>query len=171
MTSSDSNPITSELGDHRDYLLRFARRQLHDSALAEDLVHDVLTTAIAGSARFEHRSSLRTWLTGILKHKIVDAIRRRAGECSLDALMEAGDAWPVPPALTDLADPSVLAEQRQSLARALSRIEALPASLRRAFEMRVLLEHSASEVCRALAINEGNLWVRLHRARKELAAA
>jgi RNA polymerase sigma-70 factor, ECF subfamily len=163
MSASASAPAA--IAAHREHLLRFAQRRLRDPALAEDVVHDVFAAVIAGQARFEQRSSLRTWLVAILKHKIVDAIRKRAGECSLDALTES-DAAPTPAALADHADPCMLA-----LRRTLSRLEKLPAPLRRVFEMHVVLGHSTAEVCGALDITPGNLWVRVHRARKELQAA
>jgi RNA polymerase sigma-70 factor, ECF subfamily len=161
------------LSSHRSDLLRYARRHLRDAALAEDVVHDALAAALGGQAGFGGRSSLRTWLVGILKHKIVDAIRQRAGECSLEAMQgdDADTAAAPLPALTDHADPSLLAEQRQTLRRALTRLEALPASLRRTFEMHVVFGHSTAEVCAAMDISEGNLWVRVHRVRKELLAA
>ncbi len=162
------------LSHHRADLLRYARRHLRDAALAEDVVHDVLAAVLAGQASFGERSSLRTWLVGILKHKIVDAIRQRAGECSLEAMQGDDDAdtfAPTLPALTDHADPSLLVEQRQTLHRALTRLAALPAPLRRTFEMHVVFGHSTAEVCAAMNISEGNLWVRVHRVRKELLAA
>ena len=165
-----TSPIDS-LGSHREHLLRYARRRLRDAALAEDMVHDVLAAVIAGQARFGERSSLRTWLIGILKHKIVDAVRRRRGECSLDAMLDGDDASPPPPALSDHADPCLIAEQRQALRRVQSRLDTLPAALRRTFELHVVLGHSTAEVCGAMAISESNLWVRVHRVRKELLAA
>jgi RNA polymerase sigma-70 factor (ECF subfamily) len=66
--------------------------------------------------------------------------------------------------------PDELAEQRQALAQALARIRALPAGLRDVVELRVLEERPTEAVCEALAISEANLFVRLHRARKQLAA-
>jgi RNA polymerase sigma-70 factor, ECF subfamily len=168
-----TSPIDS-LGSHREHLLRYARRQLRDAALAEDMVHDVLAAVIAGQATFGERSSLRTWLIGILKHKIVDGVRRRRSECSLDALLEGDDAAPPPSAwsaLSDHADPSVIAEQRQALRHAQSCLDTLPAALRRTFELHVVLGHSGAEVCAAMDITESNLWVRVHRVRKELLAA
>jgi RNA polymerase sigma-70 factor (ECF subfamily) len=164
-----TSPIDSSLGSHREHLLRYARRQLRDAALAEDMVHDVLTAVLAGQATFGERSSLRTWLIGILKHKIVDAVRRRRGECSLDAMQDADDA--PPPMLSEHADPCTIAEHRQALRRAQSRLETLPTALRRTFELHVVLGHSAAEVCDAMEISQGNLWVRVHRVRKELSAA
>lgn len=59
-----------------------------------------------------------------------------------------------------------VAEQRQRLALVLHRINALPVSMRSVIELRVLQDRSTEDVCRALAISEDNLFVRLHRARK-----
>jgi RNA polymerase sigma-70 factor (ECF subfamily) len=61
-----------------------------------------------------------------------------------------------------------VAEQRQLLAQTLARIAALPAALRDVMRLRVLDELPTAEVCRRLAISETNLFVRLHRARRQL---
>src|SRR6476469_7978954 len=61
-----------ELVSHRPYLLRFALRKLRDHALAEDAVHDVLEAVLSGRAVFGGRAQLRSWLTAVLKNKIVD---------------------------------------------------------------------------------------------------
>src|ERR1041384_7521515 len=104
-------PFAARLEEERPYLLRYARLQLRDSHAAEDAVQEALLAALAGEASFGGRSNLRTWLTGILKHKIVDAIRRSSREtplpeeAELDALFdetghwrEAPQAWPEPDA-------------------------------------------------------------------------
>ena len=77
MTDSD---FASRCNSHRGYLLRVAVLQLRDNDLAEDVVQDTLVAALQGAQGFSGRSSLKTWLTGILKHKIVDAIRRKTRE-------------------------------------------------------------------------------------------
>lgn len=160
----------SEMSSHRSYLVRFARRKLLDPSAAEDLVHDVFEAVATGRARFDARSSLRTWLTAILKHKIVDLVRERSRQISLDASIDEDDA-PAPMwAASDQPGPHEQAEQRQRLAQTMRRIEALPASLRRVVELYVLFDQTSAEVCHSLAITEQNLWVRLHRARRQLAA-
>jgi RNA polymerase sigma-70 factor (ECF subfamily) len=166
------DPIAAaDLAAQRDYLLQFARRRVRDAALAEDLVHDVFAAVLDGRARFGARSSLRTWLTGILKHKIVDAVRRRQAECSLDELLEdGGGAWPGGAAAPAGAEPPQLVDQRRRLAAVLERIDTLPPPLRRTFELSVVLGQSTPEVCAALSITRANLWVRLHRARQALGA-
>lgn len=158
----------AEMVSHRDALVRFAQRRLIDPMLAEDVVHDVFEAVIAGRAAFAGRSALRSWLTAILKHKIVDLVRQRAKVHSLDR--GTGDDE------TDLSleiecpapRPDEVAEQRERLALTLQRIEALPAGLRDALHLRVLKDQSTEQVCAALSISEENLFVRLHRARKQL---
>jgi RNA polymerase sigma-70 factor (ECF subfamily) len=160
-----------EMVSHRAALVRFAQRRLHDPTLAEDAVHDVFEAVISGRASYAGRAALRSWLTAILKHKIVDLVRQRAGLESLepegddDADGRHDDHLECP-----RARPDELAEQRQRLAHTLARIEALPASLREAMRLRVLQDEPTDAVCRALSISEENLFVRLHRARRQLAS-
>jgi RNA polymerase sigma-70 factor, ECF subfamily len=162
----------TEMVTHRSYLVRFAQRKLRDPLLAEDAVHDVFEAVLSGRAVFAGRSALRSWLTAVLKHKIVDSIRRNAGTDSLDDPGNTAD---------DGADdsfalaiecprprPDQIAEQHQLLTLVLQRIEALPPGLRDAMRLRVLEEQSTEAVCRALGISEENLFVRIHRARKQL---
>ncbi len=164
----------ADLAPHRSRLVQFARRRLLDPSLAEDLVHDVFEAVITGRAQFGGRSSLSTWLVGVLKHKIVDLVRQRTGHVSLDQGFDDDDAE----SSTQHAElvcgqpgPAEVAEQRQLLRRTLQRISALPDNLKRVVELRVLQDDSTEDVCQALNISEQNLFVRLHRARKVLAAA
>src|SRR5512136_2778516 len=80
MSPESSAPTPLELERHRPYLLRFALLQLRDRTAAEDAVQDTLLAAIQGASRFAGQSSVRTWLVGILKHKIIDGIRKTARE-------------------------------------------------------------------------------------------
>ncbi len=150
---------------HRDYLIRFAKRKLLDPALAEDLVHDVFEAVITGRASFAGRSALRSWLTAVLKNKIVDVIRQRVRYDSLD---NAGLDEETMEVSSDWAGPDALAEQRQLLQHTLQRIEVLPQGLRDVMQFRVLQDESSEEVCERLNITESSLFVRLHRARKQL---
>jgi RNA polymerase sigma-70 factor, ECF subfamily len=164
MPTAGSSVSWSEMVSHRSYLVRFAQRKLRDPMLAEDAVHDVFEAVISGRAAFAGRAALRSWLTAVLKNKIVDSVRRTAGTDQLDDESDSGALaieCPQP-------QPDEVAEQRQLLARALARIEALPAGLRDAMRMRVLEEQSTEAVCASLGISEDNLFVRMHRARKHL---
>jgi RNA polymerase sigma-70 factor (ECF subfamily) len=152
----------------RPHLVRYAQRRLHDPMLAEDVVHDVFEAVLCGRARFDGRSALRTWLTGVLKHKIVDLIRQRAGVESLDAEDDGEEPHRGSQAVCPLPGPEHIAEQRERLGQTLARIEALPSGLRDVMHLRVLHEQSTDAVCRTLGITEDNLFVRLHRARRQL---
>ena len=155
----------AEMVSHRTYLVRFAQRRLRDPVLAEDAVHDVFEAVLSGRAAYAGRAALRSWLTAVLKHKIVDAVRRHARFDSLDA---ADDEQGAVALECPLPRPDEIAEQRERLERTLARIDALPEGLRDALRLRVLDEQPTAAVCAALGISEDNLFVRMHRARKHL---
>jgi RNA polymerase sigma-70 factor, ECF subfamily len=161
----DCVPIAwTDMVAHRDYLVRFAQRKLHDPTLAEDTVHDVFEAVLSGRASFGGRAALRSWLIAILKNKIIDVIRQRARYDSLDA-EDNDDARQIECAG---AGPDQLAEQRELLHQTLARIALLPQGLRDVMQFRVLQDESSEAVCRRLRISEASLFVRLHRARKQL---
>jgi RNA polymerase sigma-70 factor, ECF subfamily len=157
----------SEVFSHREYLVRFARRKLHDPALAEDVVHDVFEAVLRGRSSFGGRSALRSWLVGILKNKLVDLIRDRARYQAM-AFDEDADEGEWPPMECPCAQPDEWAEQRERLSIVMARIAQLPEGLRDVMERRILNEESTEEVCEGLGISQESLFVRLHRARKRL---
>ena len=165
-------PSWAELAQHRSRLVQFARRRLLDPSLAEDLVHDVFEAVITGRAQFGGKSSLSTWLVGVLKHKIVDLVRQRSGHVSLSQADDEDDecGWAAE-LVCSQPGPAEVAEQRQLLRRTLRQISELPDNLKRVVELRVLQDDSTEDVCQALNISEQNLFVRLHRARRALAEA
>ena len=167
--------FASRCNAHRGYLLRVAALQLRDSELAEDVVQDTLLAALQGASGFSGRSSLKTWLTGILKHKIVDAIRRRQREPvrasleeesridELDPLFDDSGHWENPPA--DWGDPDQALSQRQFLDVLQLCLEKLPPNTSRVFMMREVMGMDSEEICKELSITSTNLWVILYRAR------
>ena len=168
-----------ELEVQRGYLLRVARLQLRDTALAEDVVQDTLTAALTAQGSFSGKSSVKTWLTGILKHKIVDAIRKKQREpvaaSSLDdeadledfeGLFRENGAWQAPPA--DWGDPEQALNRRQFFDIMEFCLEKLPPNTARVFMMREVMELESDEICKELAITANNLWVILYRARMAL---
>ena len=162
-----SLPISiAELVSHRPYLIRFALRKLRDAALAEDAVHDVFEAVLSGRARFGGRAALRSWLTAVLKNKIVDALRRSRHDDVLGD--DERDEGPTHGIASLEPQPDEIAEQRQALARALAGIDRLPPTLREAMRLRVVEDRSTESVCAELGISEENLFVRVHRARKQL---
>ena len=63
-----------------DYLYRFALSRIKDPGLAEELVQETFLAALNSQKNFKGRSSARTWLIAILKHKIVDQFRKKKPE-------------------------------------------------------------------------------------------
>lgn len=155
----------AEMISHRAYLVRFARRRLRDPVLAEDAVHDVFEAVLSGRATFGGRAALRSWLTAVLKHKIVDTVRRQARFASID---DALDEQGAPAIECPQPGPDDIAEQRERLAQTLARIESLPRGLRDAVRLRLIDEQPTAAVCATLGISADNLFVRMHRARKHL---
>jgi RNA polymerase sigma-70 factor (ECF subfamily) len=164
----------SQLKDYRRYLHRYALQQVRDPELANDLVQDTFVAALEGGCRFEGRSAVRTWLVGILKHKIADSFRYRGrAPLSLDALgdgdAEADGAAELERIAAPAADEPGAAEARRRFWEACqSHLDRMPAQAARAFMMREVLGHDSEEVCRALGITNANLWTTLHRTRKRL---
>src|SRR5918996_3900302 len=124
----------SRVERERAYLLRYASLQLRDAHAAEDAVQETLVAALAGESSFAGRSNLRTWLTSILKHKIIDAIRRLVRESTLtplegedtefDALFAGDGHWRDPPEAW--ADPDAALEQKRFFAALEACLERLP---------------------------------------------
>ena len=84
--SKDVNPqdkqraLFAEVETHRSYMLRFATAKLRDAEQAEEIVQEALLAALDGICSFSGQSALRTWLTSILKFKIIDFQRRVISE-------------------------------------------------------------------------------------------
>jgi RNA polymerase sigma-70 factor (ECF subfamily) len=161
----------------RPYLLRYASLQLRDTAAAEDAVQETLLAALTGEASFGGRANLRTWVTGILKHKIVDAIRRQmrerpasefdsGAEEEFDGLFDRRGHWQEAPDAWE--QPEQALNQRQFLAALEACLRALPERSARAFMMREHLGLDTSEICKELEITATHCWVLLHRARMAL---
>ena len=176
MTDPD---FATRIDSHRAYLLRVAVLQLRDPDLAEDVVQDTLIAALQGEAGFSGRSSLKTWLTGILKHKIVDAIRKKGARTD--------DGQPrrrIPgsrtsthcsttPGTGKARRPTGAIPRRNSGASEFFDIvqfclDKLPPNTARVFMMREVMELDGSEICKELSITSTNLWVILYRARVAL---
>jgi len=162
--------FSQEVEELRPYLLRYASLQLRDKAQAEDAVQETLLAALAAEKSFAGRSNLRTWLTGILKHKIVDAIRRSSRESSVeteedfDALFDQTGHWREAPQ----AWPDKVLEDKEFLAALQKCLEALPARTAQVFLMREHLGDKTDEICKELGITATHCWVLLYRARMAL---
>jgi len=179
----NSAPDAASIERERGYLMRFALLQLRNQTAAEDAVQETLLAAIEGHSSFSGKSSVRTWLTGILKHKIIDQLRRQMREDSLsqgaddtdrseadvvDALFAADGHWNSAPA--NWGDPDRNFENAQFWKVFEICCGLIPARTARVFIMREVMELTTTEICKELGITPTNCWVMLHRARLTLRA-
>ena len=171
--------LAADIASHRQHLYRYALKELRDPVAADDAVQETFAAALTGQCRFEGRSGTRTWLIGILKHKILDEYRRRAREpraatgvdedgnpsaFDLDQL-EAGAAGE---ATAAGFDPEYAAARKRFWGAFSEHVGQMPAQMARAFTLHAIDGRDTEEVCEELGITPGNLWVLLHRARHKL---
>jgi RNA polymerase sigma-70 factor (TIGR02943 family) len=157
-----------------DYLFRYALSRLRQREVAEDLVQETFVAALRARERFAGASSERTWLTGILKRKIVDHLRRKGHEQPVsdltasdrwaEALFDERGNWKKKPGKWP-SDPSAALEKQEFWAIFRACLGKLPERLANAFTLREMEELDSREVCKALNVSANNLWVMLHRAR------
>jgi RNA polymerase sigma-70 factor (ECF subfamily) len=157
-------------------LYRYARSRVGQRELAEDLVQETMLAAIQSLDRFQGRATVRTWLLSILRHKIVDH-RRRSATSVLSAeadsvktpdpvrahYFDAKGLWKKAIASWKAPDQAVLDNEFWNVLEGC--LERLPVALSTAFVLRELEEMETAELRRTLELSEGNLRVRLHRAR------
>jgi len=177
MSKQDLNPQVW-LQEHGDYLYRYALSRLHDEERAADILQDTLLAAWKAHERFQGQSSLRTWLVGIMKHKIIDLIRKEIRTRKIaDGLehdptsrhfSEQGEWQRHPSAWIDNPESRCGdAQFRQNLQLCLSH---LPEKQRMVFESRELHGHESEDICKAHDITPTHLHVLMHRARLSLQA-
>ncbi len=166
----------------RQDMLAFARLQLRDTELAEDAVQEALTAALHGEQTFSGQATLKSWVFGILKHKIVDLLRQQgrttpisayAGEgesldSQFDILFKENAHWHPAVAPRDWGNPETLLQEKHFWAVFDACLTVLPANTARVFMMREFLEFDTGEICATLGISGGNCHVILHRARAAL---
>jgi len=169
------NDFADQLQTLRPRLLKYAQLQLRNSAWAEDAVSETLLAALEKPQSFAGQSQLKTWLVGILKHKLVDQLRRNARDMSMtaedgedldEALFRPDGHWREAP--QEWGDPEQTLRQLDFMRVLDACVEKLPGQQGRLFMMREWLELDTEEICKVLAISPTNLWVMLHRARLRL---
>ena len=160
-----------------DYLYRFARYRVYETTVAEDLVQETFLAALGSFKNFQYRSSIKTWLTGILKNKIIDHFRKQAKEQQmndiesninkLEDLFDQNGHWKIKPANWN-ADPQKLYDQKEFIKVIHKCLTGLPGRQASAFILREIVGENTKEICKILDVSTTNCWVLLHRARMYL---
>jgi RNA polymerase sigma-70 factor (ECF subfamily) len=165
--------------EYGDFLYRYALSRVKDPTIAEDLVQETFLAALKARQNFQGRSTARTWMIAILKHKIVDYIRKKVREPASDKVESLSDAavndsvdgsfasdgeWKNRPAEWAV-NPTKLYEQKEFFDILYRCLGELPGRQAKAFMMREIDGLSTDEICKALGISATNSWVILYRAR------
>lgn len=175
---------------HHGALIRMAMGHVADREVAEEVVQDTWMAVIEGLGRFEGRSSLRTWIFGIMIHKAKDRgvrEKRQVTFSSFESIDDDGEEtidpsrfhqsgeraghWAFPPQPWDDQTPEKLLASQQAVSAMNRAIEALPPTLKDVLILRDVEGVEAKEACKILKITETNLYVRLHRARERVRQA
>lgn len=169
--------------EYGDYLFRYALSYVRDKQVAEDLVQETFVAALQFHGTFGGRSSEKTWLVGILKHKAIDHYRRNRMNNQLSDLedVRAGisrgflqggkwaNYWNTVLSPKDWRmDPSQSSEQNEFWTILEACLSKLPPRMATVFQLREVEQLGTKEVCEILNISENNLWVMLHRSRMHL---
>ncbi|MEW6210708.1 MAG: sigma-70 family RNA polymerase sigma factor [Acidobacteriota bacterium] len=166
------------LDRHGDALFRYALVRLRDHSLAEEMVQETLLAALQSHDKFAGQSSERTWLVGILKHKIVDHFRRLSRERPADPdpispevaqLFDESGYWHHDQGPVDWGADPARDFERMEFQKILDRcLSELPQRTATAFALREMEEMTSEEICKVMGVTTTNLWVMLHRARAHM---
>ena len=165
---------------HSARVWRYILRSTGDAAAADDLAQEVWFSVAREAGRYAPRASapdlplarFSTWLFTLARHRVIDHLRARRPQASLDAPVGEGDAT-----LADtLAAPSGFGplrriETRQQAAQLLAALAELPPEQREAFLLQAEAEMSVSDIAAATGVGVETAKSRLRYARAALRRA
>jgi len=163
---------------HGSYLYRYALVRVREAAVAEDLLQETLLAGVGSYHSHAGRSSERTWLVGIMKHKVIDYFRRAARNAQIQLPPEDDELewfeqsgpwrghWREDHA--PITWPVQALESREFWETLEHCLAQLPSQMSIAFTLREIDGLTSTEICEILDITPNNLWVLLHRSRIKL---
>lgn len=155
-------------------LYRFTLIRVRDSSIAEDLVQEAFLAALKSRQNFKGQSTEKSWLIGILKHKIMDYYRKNSRNNEFNSFVDEASGFKdffenieiekkTPTSWG--ADPAQNLQNKEFLVVFQKCLENIPPKLAKVFTLREMEGISTEEICKDLNITATNLWVILHRAR------
>ncbi|MCB0280876.1 MAG: sigma-70 family RNA polymerase sigma factor [Burkholderiales bacterium] len=174
--NDELNPHTW-LNEHGNYLYSYALSSVKDQHIAEDLVQETLLAALTAKNSFSHQSTVRTWLIGILKHKLIDYYRKQGRYVALEDLADDGDnfldnffrthsSWKDKPEV--FPNPESVFQQKQFWTIFQNCLSGLKPRYAEVFLAKEIHGMSNDEICKCFSLTPTNGWVLLHRARLSL---
>lgn len=190
LRQGDEAAFDELVNKHHGALIRMAMGYVADREVAEEVVQDTWMAVIESLDRFESRSSLKTWIFGILIHKAKDRgvrEKRHVTFSAFESMEDEGEEtvdpsrfhqsgefaghWLFPPQPWDDQTPEKLLSTQQAIDAMFKAIDELPRTLREVLVLRDVEGVESQEICQLLTITENNLYVRLHRARERVRQA
>ncbi len=177
MTEKEHSDPEKWVDEYGDYLYRYALSRLFDPHLAEEIVQETFLAALKSLEGFRGQASIKTWLVGIMKHKIVDHFRKTSREKPYEEVENLYDrepdifddrgGWKIGPAKWQ-GDPQIIREDREFWETFRKCLLKLPKKQVDLFVLREMEGKKTDEICMILDITPTNLWVMLYRARVSL---
>ncbi|MNK28889.1 RNA polymerase sigma factor SigM [compost metagenome] len=171
------------ISNYADYLYSYALIRISDEEQARDLVQETFLAALESLSRFEAKSSEKTWLTAILKNKIIDFYRKKSSGLSArtDELKQEDDQqdffdpedghWNKEHRSAEFTAATENPMQEKEFQRTLKGcMKKLPGLWYAVFSMKHLDEESTEVICTALKVSPSNFWVIIHRSKLSLRA-
>lgn len=167
--------------NYADYLYSYVITRINDKELARDLVQETFLAALERVEKFEGRSSERTWLTAILKNKVIDVYRKKSTGHSIEtevqtdsndqeAFFDSKDGhWNTEnqPEVFGLEEYDTLT--RKEFNHVLQKcMQKLPPLWLSVFSMKHMDDEETETICKELKITASNFWVIIHRAKVNL---
>lgn len=168
------------VAQHADYLYNYALSRLNNEEVARDLVQETFLAALEKTGSFRGESNERTWLTAIVKYKIIDIYRKKAN--SFTSTDEFGtpasepewfdpdlnnwkkEHWPAPFGVEE-HDPLHNKEFMRVLQQCMSRLPPLWMSV---FKLKHMDDEQTETICQQMRLTSSNFWVIIHRAKVNL---
>lgn len=171
-TSNDD--IISWVKTYTKDLFAFSMVKVQQKELAEDLVQETFLAAHKSFDSYKEKSTVKTWLFSILKHKIADyyRLKYKAGvevpSGVIDQFFDANERWKPEYRPVEWSNEQELLND-PGFANALKNCFAkLPEKWSSAVRLKYLEEQDADGICNQLEISKPNYWQIIHRAKLQL---
>ena len=169
----DAQPTPSEWVEcYGDLLFSFAYSRTGNIDVAEDAVQETLFRGIRALGNFQGKSSVKTWLMGILRNVIRESRRKSDRSIGVDDIeVEREDALESSVMTGEYLrrlQPSEAVERIEFWEVLEKCLEKLPSKTAQLFWEREVEGSDSKELRQKHGISSGNLWVRIHRAKQFL---